>query len=309
MSVSLYEPNYYKNFSCIASACRHSCCVGWQVRIDADAACRYRAIGGEMGKRLEAAMDTQDGETVFRLDEERRCPFLNEKGLCDIILTLGEGFLSEICTLHPRYRSCLSSRTELGIGIACEEAARLVLTQKEKAELLCVKEGRRRPHGFEKRLLAEREVLLAIATDRSLSFNARTDKLLAHIKYPADFWKKEAWLPVYRTLERLDGAFDTCLDLWEGEKDEICQSVGSEAEQLLVYFIWRHVTAAKGRRDLRARAAFCVLAAHHTLAIAAARGGTLTALIDTARLYSSEIEYSEENTKVLIDRCRAYRRA
>ena len=310
MSSSLYEVNYYKDFKCIASDCRHSCCEGWQVRIDGDSAMRYSAIGGEMGERLRRAMRQKDGGTVFCLDERGRCPFLNRDGLCDIILSLGEGFLSEICTLHPRYRNDLSSRTEMGLGLSCEAAARLVLLREEKTALVLVREGRKKPHGFEKRLLLEREALLAIATDRTLAFSTRENMLLERAGYSRDFLRKEKWLPVYRTLERLDNAFDTCLNLWEHASGEICQkSIDTAPEQLLVYFILRHTTASKNKRDLRARTAFCVLASRHILAIAAARGGTPIDLVDTARLYSSEIEYSEENTAALLDNCQKSRLA
>lgn len=29
-------PDFYPAFHCIASACRHSCCVGWEVDVDQD---------------------------------------------------------------------------------------------------------------------------------------------------------------------------------------------------------------------------------------------------------------------------------
>ena len=304
MRVSLYVPSYYKDFQCIASACRHSCCTGWQVTVDEDAACRYRAVGGEMGKRLSAAMRQKDGVTVFRLDENARCPFLNKEGLCDIILSLGEGFLSEICAEHPRYRNYLSSRTELGLGISCAEAARLILTSKEKTTLECAEAGRKKPHGFEKRLLSKRDMLLSIAQDRTLAPYARREKIRDLVGCPRDVGNKEIWLPLYRALERLDTAFDASLDLWERGALRECQSVGEAEEQLLVYFLLRHVVKAKNRRDLRVRAAFCTVATEHILALAAACGGTMDELIDIARLYSSEIEYSEENTQEILAFCK-----
>ena len=45
-------PDYYKEFRCIAGACRHSCCIGWKIDIDAASAARYAAVGGELGCRL-----------------------------------------------------------------------------------------------------------------------------------------------------------------------------------------------------------------------------------------------------------------
>lgn len=35
-------PDYYADFACIAGACRHTCCVGWEIDIDPDSLRRYR---------------------------------------------------------------------------------------------------------------------------------------------------------------------------------------------------------------------------------------------------------------------------
>ena len=29
-------PDYYADFACVAGACRHTCCVGWEIDIDPD---------------------------------------------------------------------------------------------------------------------------------------------------------------------------------------------------------------------------------------------------------------------------------
>ncbi len=152
--MALYAPDYYKDFKCTASACRHSCCVGWQVSIDVETLCRYRVERGEMGERLKAAIREEKGEAHFAL-QNGRCPFLNENGLCDIISTLGEERLSQICTDHPRFRTFLLSRAEIGLGIACEEAARLILTREEKTAVVLLEGEEKAPRGFEKWLLKE----------------------------------------------------------------------------------------------------------------------------------------------------------
>ena len=32
--MQIIVPDYYKEFSCIADHCRHSCCIGWEIDID-----------------------------------------------------------------------------------------------------------------------------------------------------------------------------------------------------------------------------------------------------------------------------------
>ena len=40
-------PDYFDDFSCLAGACPHSCCIGWEVVIDEDTA---RKIIAEVAK-------------------------------------------------------------------------------------------------------------------------------------------------------------------------------------------------------------------------------------------------------------------
>ena len=123
--MKLIAPDYYPQFRCIADKCRHSCCIGWEIDIDPETRETYRRVPGPFGERLNAAIE--DGEvSTFRLGKGERCPMLNASGLCDLITALGEGALCQICADHPRFRSYFSDRTELGLGLCCEEAARLV---------------------------------------------------------------------------------------------------------------------------------------------------------------------------------------
>lgn len=134
-------PDYYPLFHCIADRCRHNCCIGWEIDVDGDSLAAYDQIGGEMGERLHKCIDRSGEMPHFLLGEQERCPFLNGKNLCDLILYGGEGMLCQICTDHPRYRSFLSERTEIGVGLCCEEAARLILTRPEKTTLVVTGEG------------------------------------------------------------------------------------------------------------------------------------------------------------------------
>ena len=134
-------PDYYPLFHCIADRCRHNCCIGWEIDVDGDSLAAYDQIGGEMGERLHKCIDRSGEMPHFLLGEQERCPFLNGKNLCDLILYGGEGMLCQICTDHPRYRSFFSERTEIGVGLCCEEAARLILTRPEKTMLVTTGEG------------------------------------------------------------------------------------------------------------------------------------------------------------------------
>ena len=170
-------PDYYPQFSCIADHCRHNCCIGWEIDVDEDTLASYRRIGGEMGKRLRASISEDGDAPHFLLGAHERCPFLNERNLCDLILYGGEDMLCQICRDHPRYRSFFSERTEIGVGLCCEEAARLILTKPDKVRLLTSGEGALEEE--ERALLALRERLFAAAQDREESIFSRMEKLLS----------------------------------------------------------------------------------------------------------------------------------
>lgn len=122
-----YYPAWYPDFHCTAAACTDSCCIGWEIDLDPDAVRRYRALAGDMGRQIRSAVDWQADPPCFRLTEEGRCPFLEPSGLCRLILELGEGALCRICHRHPRFYHWLPGRTEVGLGLCCEEAGRLLL--------------------------------------------------------------------------------------------------------------------------------------------------------------------------------------
>lgn len=100
-------PDFAPDFVCKADKCRHSCCRGWEIDIDAATAAWYLTLDGEIGEELrQNIVQAEDGTYSFRLTPEERCPFLRADGLCRLILTLDEDALCEICTMHPRFLSC-----------------------------------------------------------------------------------------------------------------------------------------------------------------------------------------------------------
>jgi lysine-N-methylase len=123
-------PHYYKAFHCIASDCRDNCCVGgWEIDIDEETAQYYLSMEGEFGDRLRNSI-TRTDEYCFRL-KDGKCPFLDSKGLCEIYQVLGEDKMGVVCTQFPRYTEYYGAVKETGIGLACEEAARIICQDKE----------------------------------------------------------------------------------------------------------------------------------------------------------------------------------
>lgn len=126
-------PDYYKKFGCIADECTDSCCIGWEIDVDAETIAKYRGMenSGEFLEKLDLASDPPH----IRLCEGEKCPFLDEHGLCRIISKYGEEYIPEICKKHPRYINETSAYTECALGLACPESARIVLEIADRPRL------------------------------------------------------------------------------------------------------------------------------------------------------------------------------
>lgn len=305
-------PDYYPQFHCIADRCRHSCCIGWEIDVDGETLASYRAIEGEMGERLQREIDCCGETPHFILGEGERCPFLNEKNLCDLILYGGEEMLCQICTDHPRYRSFFSGRTELGIGLCCEEAARIILEKKDAVTLLTSGEGSVTEE--EAALLTLRETLFATAQDRTQPIDARMERILFRCGTALPEATLSQWAAFYLSLERMDEAWTALLTALRenaaalpiGAFADYMAERETEYEQLLVYFLYRHVPTALDDGDIGGKAAFAVLSVKLLFALGALhfwRNGSFTVddQIELCRLYSAEVEYSDDNLNALFD--------
>lgn len=303
-------PDYYPHFRCLAGQCRHSCCIGWEIEIDPATRALYRTVSGPFGKRLEDAICDENNLSSFRLDARERCPFLNENGLCDLITTLGEDMLCQICADHPRFRSFFSDRTEIGLGLCCEGAAALILTQQKPVDFIVLAEdGPDEPLSHEEEaLLRTRAALLHLLQNRSLPLDARLQQILSFMSFS---FPHLPWPRLYQSLERLDNAWGIALSvLPETFSPKALPGLYNNShapftialEQFCAYLLFRHLPGALEDGLLSARVAFCVLSTYLLAALhAIAPPPTLPGLCELARMYSAEIEYSDENIAILLD--------
>lgn len=287
-------PDYYREFKCTASDCRHSCCIGWEIDIDPEAYRRYMSLEGELGEKLRRSIEGQ--EPHFILDSEERCPFLTGEGLCELILSGSEAMLCQICSDHPRFRNVLPGVTEIGLGLCCEAASRLILGKQEPFKLITEGEAEETDERCEN-ILAFRNTLLALAQGQEKPVNERMEELLE--LSGAALPPEREWKGLFTGLERLDGRWTELLEYIDTEPEaEYMAQHEREAENLLCYFLYRHVPSAYYDGDIPTKAAFSVLAVKVILRIAAGAGEELC---ETARMFSSEIEYSDENVDAILD--------
>ena len=302
-------PNYYDKFSCINSRCHHNCCIGWEIDIDAETCAYYSSLGGDIGKKLKDSICvSQSGETYFKLLENGRCPFLDSENLCEIIKSLGEDSLCQICTDHPRFINCVDDREEIGLGMCCEAAALLILSQKEHFELLPKYDGKNEI------LLARDEIINEI--QNSPDYSPKIAEYLA-AKFDLSFSKAEIKKSIefLTTLEALDTNWTSLLKELSEHFDELdFEAFGAHIEQrdreyknLLTYFSYRHLSVSNDFREFSARVGFVLLGYYVLYSLGAfilKRDASLPISMSSelARMYSAEIEYSEENTDLIIKR-------
>ena len=295
-------PDCCLGFHCIAGACRHNCCLGWEIDIDSASLARYRAVTGPLGQRLREAIVTEPGGAHFQLTPEERCPFLNAGNLCDLITALGEDSLCQICADHPRVRNELSDRTEVGLGLCCEAAARLILGWPEPMRPVTLDDdGQSDPaDADETALLALRDGLIALMQDRSRPFAQRLEALARRCRYPERPW--HAWCDFLLSLERLDDAWADALAALPEAPLPLAGEWDAPFEQLAVYLLFRHLPGALADGDLVGRTRYVVLITRLLRALLAAHPTpSQDALVELCRLYSSEIEYSDENVGAILD--------
>lgn len=316
-------PDYFDEFSCLAGACPHSCCIGWEVVIDDETAHRYQTAPGPLGDRLRAALKRDaDGDLCFPLNGGR-CPFLNAENLCDLHCAWGPEATSVTCREHPRFTEDYGPFREITLSASCPAANALLLgstaplTFSERETDEPIEDG----DEWLSWLLPLRERLLDLLRERSRPLNARLRRFLllaqaAQTCIDAEETEAIPDLPVPRDLSdlsehgRTDPLFPNALRLLaaqeplESDWPEVLTrgETAPEAdisepllERVAVYFAFRYLLKAVNDGELLGRAAFCVFAVQVIRRLAAVCG-----LPEALRRFSAEVEHNEDALDTLI---------
>lgn len=331
--MKIYIPDYYKEFQCIAGQCKDNCCIGWDIMIDEKSYERYQKVTTDFKDRLNQGI--QHGkEPQFNMDEQNRCVFLNKDNLCDIYIELGESALCEICTQHPRFHNEYGHIKQSGLGIACEEAARLII---ERSDFSIMEENKESDNeeidewaeeimNMEIKLfdlLEERECPIEDRINKVFDMTAayqeelnRTGELDVQSEniciVPHNILKKmkqkdylEYWFDFYEELDYMNEEFKTLIH--RAKKDlnlkSECHTNDIYIERLMNYFIYRHFIKSYEDDNFLDKIKFAILSVliiqhidqfcqNHEIPYG---------FIDIARMYSKEIEYSQENMESIYE--------
>ncbi|MDE6385010.1 MAG: flagellin lysine-N-methylase [Eubacterium sp.] len=125
--MKLVTPSFYKDFKCIAGACPDSCCQGWEVDADEASLAYYKTLSGDIRERIDSVLDKDEfGNTIFRLAEKKRCPFLNHENLCDMHIAIGGEHTPYTCRTFPRFINDFGGTREMGISFSCPVASEMM---------------------------------------------------------------------------------------------------------------------------------------------------------------------------------------
>ena len=124
--MKIVKPTFYKNFKCIAGDCPDSCCQGWEVDADSDSLEYYKTLDNslEIKKRIDSVLSKDEfNNTIFTLAPKKRCPFLNDKNLCDMHIAIGGEHTPYTCRTFPRFIYDFGGTREIGISFSCPVAS------------------------------------------------------------------------------------------------------------------------------------------------------------------------------------------
>ncbi len=331
-------PEYAHSFRCIADKCKDSCCVLWEIGIDDETLGKYRGISGEIGEKIRKNLDTGGDYATFKLTREGRCPMLDDCGLCEIITAFSDEYISEICREHPRFYNILPDRVEWGIGLSCEEAARLILTdggekfKESDGELFVCDEADRKLTDY---LTFIREQIFLLLDSSPLPLNDKIRSILYYAESigaeieskdygiiypylpldeaqnfdtPYGFSKKSFYADIIRlfdSLEFLDPDFKGMLSKTADNIERLGISLPDELAalrltRLLKYFLFRYLITSDSCENMLSKIKLSIIL---TLTIHALTENSpeLEAWICASKALSKEVEYNEDNLDLLLE--------
>ena len=106
---------------------------------------------------------------------------------------------------------------------------------------------------------------------------------------------------IYRKFERLDAKWDECINLLKNVLEyKIPDDFDIALEQLFVYFVFRHLSDSLYEHNFEKRLSFCIHAVEFLSTIYFYNDKNIN-FNELCRMYSCEIEYSDENLNKLIN--------
>ncbi len=295
--MKLITPSFYKNFKCIAGACPDSCCQGWEVDADEDSLAYYKTLSGSLRARIDSVLDKDEfGNTIFRLADKKRCPFLNQDNLCDMHIAIGGEHTPYTCRTFPRFINDFGGTREMGISFSCPIASDIMWNLTEDFDF--VSEINSQLPSLNEidaelyfKLLSYRKEAYSIVQDRKPEINKRLIRLLdyaAKIQRELDDYKEYAsetgFFDIFNHPEVINQEWTVKVKNHNTNptfpNDKICENIA-------MYFLFRYFLTAVYDSDILSKVKMAVIG----VLIPAYFGNDAW----TIHLWSKETEHSDIN--------------
>lgn len=345
----LRVPDFYFQFHCIADKCTDTCCTGWEIDIDQKTLDIYKGISTQKGSEFARKLldNIEDGH--FKLEPGDRCPFLRNDNLCEMICQLesngtdklenGESVLCDICREHPRFVEVYGDIMEKGLGLCCEEAARLLLSENDKPLAFVEYEIDDEPDNIPEdvreardAIFAERKQMLDILADKSKALSERLLEILEFAEqsqyegiddkatHPktnnslSDGAVKQTWIEILGEGESFGPTWDAAFERiarngWPTQSESIFSD--NDGERIVSYMLFRYYAKSLFDGDFLGKVQFAIYfwlilrTFGRTLAEGAANihgvSAEVSQKINAIKLLSKQTEYSEEIMGILAD--------
>lgn len=309
-----YYPSYYKQFRCLADKCPDTCCAKWEIVIDDETLAKYKNLDNEFAEKIKDCLNkNEDGETYFLL-KDKKCPFLNNEGLCDIHINLGEEYTSKICRNHPRFIEEYDGFTEISLSLSCPETADILFNPDFTAQVYPTPEyygddeilellikSRKKLLDFNGPFSTFQNVILYEAAD--IQFKIDMTYIQNHPIIYIDFLKDYLDM-LLNGCDILDSSWKRVLentinsDITTDDLKAYIDANNIKLLSLSKYFIYRYYLKAINDCDLYSRALFVVMSSVSICCIALSNSIPFE---EAARRYSKETEHNLDNIDALLD--------
>lgn len=203
----------YDKFKCTADKCKFTCCEGWDISIDNDTYEKW-GKGSDAKKLLDCVK--------FKPAEERKeyfinketfdiCPLLDNNGLCNIVKSHGEEYLSLTCHTFPRIENDFGYKKELSLSCACPEVINII-NDTDKIEFVHCDEEASNDDLLELKI---RKSLINLITKKELPLDEKliiAFEMLLSILEESNFERKElifGELEKYRSEDYIEEVINT----------------------------------------------------------------------------------------------------
>ena len=119
---NILKEEFYEEFSCTADQCAFTCCRGWEIMVDTDTYLKWESNPEQseyICKQIKVKEGSDQTVKVINMGEMMCCPFLDEKGLCNLYIRFDEEAMPNTCKVFPRQENSFGNLKEYSLSCAC----------------------------------------------------------------------------------------------------------------------------------------------------------------------------------------------